>query len=279
LFKYSQRLVRPGDDLVVFLGRHCLDCAVHEVFSASPNFRGKYGLTPLFLAVGYRDDECLLKLGADPFVCDSMGRNALFATVWESEDECSLPGPYHRFDSEGSSKHLEEYLKFAGKDTLLALLKGNKSGLDCFQQAKIRGNPLTLKFLTSHFPEETEAAIVPAELLEPLSFVKEIRAFMCQNDVPRCRLLAVGVVHKQQEDSELENFLFDTLIARDLFPPGDYEYQGPEEYDFEGDFFPWREECLGERSAWERSKWWRSETPSGWCPSLTITTNSAGMAM
>jgi len=183
----------------------------------------------------------MLKMGADPFVCDSMGRNALFATVWEPEDSF-----IYVTHSNGPREQLEEYLKLTGKDTLLALLKGNESGLDCFQQAKIRGNPLTLKFLTNHFPQETEAAVVPAELAHLLSLVEDIRAFIRGNDSLNC-FIAVGVVHKQQKDSQLENFLADTIIQPDIFPPGEYEYQGPEEFDFDdGNDVFWREENLGE---------------------------------
>ena len=248
LLDRHHRLVKPGDDLVVFLCRHRyrIWCDVSEVFSASPNIRGKYGLSPLFLAKGHNELEDLLKLDADPFVCDIMGRNTLFANLWEPESENNLrEDPRDRSDSEVPRDCLEEYLKFAGKDKLLALLKGNESGLDCFQQAKMRGNPLTLEFLTKHFPEETEAAVVPAELLEPLSFVENIRTFMRGDDSLK-HFIAVGVVPKQQEDSQLENFLADTLIQPAIFPPGYYEYQGSEEFDFDNDEIPWREECLGE---------------------------------
>ena len=232
---------------MVFLCRHRrILSEISEALSASPNFRGKYGLSALFLAKGPFDVNSLLKLGADPFVCDIMGRNTLFANLWEPESENDLQeDPRFRRDSEEPRDQLEEYLKFAGKDRLLALLKANESGLDCFQQAKMRGNPLTLEFLTRHFPDETEAAVVPKELLEPLSFVENIRTFMRGDDSLQ-HFIAVGVVPKQQEDSQLENFLADTLIQPAIFSPGYYEYQGPEEFDFDGDEIPWREECLGE---------------------------------
>ena len=87
---------------------------------------------------------------------------------------------------------------------------------------------------------------MPAVLLEPLSFVENIRTFMRGDDLLR-HFIAVGVVPKQQEDSQLENFLADTLIQPDIFPPGYNEYQGPEEFDFDdGNDVFWREENLGE---------------------------------
>ena len=107
----------------------------------------------------------------------------------------------------------------------------------------MRANPLTLEFLTRHFPDETEAAVVPAELLEPLSFVENIRTFMRGDDSLK-HFIAVGVVPKQQEDSQLENFLADTFQPA-FFHQVILSIRARRSLTLKEEI-PWREECLGE---------------------------------
>jgi len=95
--------------------------------SARPRiFVGSMG-SPLFLAKRPVDVNSLLKLGADPFVCDTMGRNALFANLWEPESENNFrEDPRDRYDSEVTRDQLGEYLKFAGKGQATGAAEGKR---------------------------------------------------------------------------------------------------------------------------------------------------------
>ena len=59
--------VEPGEDLLCFIARHNLRLDISMVFDVVPNFRGKHGLSPLFLAGGGYDVKELLKLGLRRF--------------------------------------------------------------------------------------------------------------------------------------------------------------------------------------------------------------------
>lgn len=72
----------PGDCMIMFLMRNPRNNLL-DIFRKSPNFRGKHGLTPLFLK---EDVEGFLELGSDPSICDDAGRNAVFAALCEVPD-------------------------------------------------------------------------------------------------------------------------------------------------------------------------------------------------